>query len=199
MKIYFFLAGLFTCMLVSIFSCDKEPTIITETVTLTDTIIVNTTDTVLAESMPITLFLVRHAEDGIGTNPSLNNVGLDRAASLAHFLDQVPIDVIYSSDFNRTKETAAPTAELKQLPVEIYNVGNLQGFKEDLLANHKNKTVLVVGHSNTTPTLVNLLTNTTNYANFNEQEYDNIFLLKVPVSGATEVLHFKYGEPTITR
>ena len=51
---------------------------------------------------------------------------------------------------------------------------------------------MIVGHSNTTPSLLNVLTGTSNYSNIPESEYDNLYIVTVFEKGRAEVVHFKY-------
>lgn len=106
-----------------------------------------------------TIYLVRHSEkDGTSANqsdPPLTPCGEQRSESLSNFFKDIDIDVIYSTDFNRTKSTALPTAALKELKIEEYDDGNLKDFAKSLIENKQN--ALVVGHSNTTGVLAGLL------------------------------------------
>lgn len=126
-----------------------------------------------------TVFLVRHAEKESGSDPALTTEGQERAAALAKLLQDVQLDAIYSTSYRRTLETAAPVAELQGLPVKNYAAGELETFAGELLRNHEGETVLVVGHSNTTPILAGLLDETHAYAPFAEDEYDNILMLTI--------------------
>lgn len=100
-----------------------------------------------------TFYLIRHAEkerlDPEDADPELNQEGLGRAMHWAEILDEVPMDAIYSTDYNRTAMTAAPLSVKKNIDVTYYDprVLDVEQFKKENL----NKNVLVVGHSNTTP------------------------------------------------
>jgi len=142
-----------------------------------------------------TVMLVRHAETtGSGSARNLSEIGQKRAAELAQALKDIPIKAVYSTNYNRTMQTAAPIAEQKGLSVQSYNPSNLGGFADDLLAKHKGETVLVVGHSNTTPALTNVLVGANTYENFPETEYDNLFIATVVEKGNAQVILLKYGE-----
>ncbi|MGS0523993.1 histidine phosphatase family protein [Zobellia nedashkovskayae] len=68
-------------------------------------------------------------------NPELNQRGLGRAMHWAEILKDVELDVIYTTDYERTSMTAAPTAVKKELDVKYYepqNV-NIEQFKTDNL------------------------------------------------------------------
>jgi len=106
-----------------------------------------------------TIYLVRHSEkDLVSENeadPPLTKCGRQRSESLSAFLEHVKLDAIYSTDYNRTINTALPTANSKGLKIENYNPRDLVGFSKSLL--NSKKDVLVVGHSNTTGVLAGLL------------------------------------------
>jgi broad specificity phosphatase PhoE len=55
----------------------------------------------------------------------------------------------------------------------------------------KGKTILVVGHSNTIPALVNLLIGSAKYANLADTEYDKIWILRFENGKYTET-QFQY-------
>ena|SRR5438552_11616000 len=61
------------------------------------------------EASPI-LFLVRHAEKAMtgGNDPELSAVGQERAEALARILKDCKITAIFTTEFKRTQETAAP-------------------------------------------------------------------------------------------
>ena len=107
-----------------------------------------------AESYSI--FLVRHAEKlSDSKNPSLTLCGEKRAQQLASLLSKVNINTVYSTSYQRTMQTARPLAEQKKIAVTHYNPRNLAQFALQL--KQKKESAFVVGHSNTTPVLVELL------------------------------------------
>lgn len=106
-----------------------------------------------------TIYLVRHAEKEVSSDnpkdPNLTPCGLQRSKSIAEFLDKVDLDMVYSTNYKRTMQTADPTATQKQLEITAYNPRELNAFASNLIALQQN--ALVVGHSNTTPVLAGLL------------------------------------------
>jgi len=104
-----------------------------------------------------TIFLTRHAEkQNDGTHdPSLTKTGYQRAKNLITLLKNRNVTQIYSTDYKRTKQTASPLAENVNLTIKIYDPKNLKSFAQQVLLSQEN--VLIVGHSNTTPALVELL------------------------------------------
>jgi broad specificity phosphatase PhoE len=105
-----------------------------------------------------TYIVVRHAEKetGVTTNdPSLSAAGKQRAEALKERLNKTSIDHIYSTSYQRAKNTAQPVADAKHLTVEIYDPRD-KAFAENLLK-MKGGTILIVGHSNTVDDMVNRL------------------------------------------
>ncbi|MFY7652819.1 MAG: phosphoglycerate mutase family protein [Chitinophagaceae bacterium] len=139
-----------------------------------------------------TFYLVRHAEKDTvvveGTmmqnDVALSQKGLYRANQLAKRLASVTIDSIYSTPYVRTKSTAQPTANQKKLTVQTYDPRKLKEFADWLLT-HKNKTCLVVGHSNTTPALVNLLLKENKFPPLDESIYNQLYIVTVKDNKAT--------------
>ncbi len=139
-----------------------------------------------------TFILVRHAEKGAGDNPDLTTEGLARAARLRDRLTDKSIAHVYSTDTKRTLQTAAPTAEARGLTVSLYNPEKLGQLARRLQKQHAGQTVLVVGHSNTTPALANLLAGKGNLSAFAESDYGNLLIITVPASGAARTEQLRY-------
>ena len=76
-----------------------------------------------------TIFLIRHGEAAASwqqdADPGLSDRGRAQAAALVAQLDPLPITAILSSPMRRARETAAPLAAQRSLPVQI-----LQPFRE---------------------------------------------------------------------
>ena len=81
------------------------------------------------EASPI-LFLVRHAEKATtgGNDPELSTAGQDRAGALARILTDCKITAIFTTEFKRTQETAAPTAKATQVTPQIIAAKDSQGW-----------------------------------------------------------------------
>lgn len=137
------------------------------------------------------IFLVRHAEKAdAGRDPELSEAGRQRAAELAHVLRDASIDRIHSTDFIRTRETAAPLATMRGLKLELYDAAKLAEMAQMLRQQRQRH--LVVGHSNTTPELVRLLGGDPGTPIEESSEYDRLYVVTVDESGVTSVL-MRYG------
>lgn len=127
-----------------------------------------------------TIFLVRHAEKATdhATDPELTAAGKERAERLAHMLVPARVDAVYSTPYRRTKQTAWPLAEDLQVPIQEYDPRDA-GFARKLLQEEVGKTVLVVGHSNSIPLLVNTLIGEERFTQLDESEYDKLFIVQL--------------------
>lgn len=140
------------------------------------------------------IYLVRHAEKAKegGRDPLLTKEGVQRALRLSTILSDAKIEEIYSTEYQRTQLTAAPTAKVVGKSVQAYNPRDLKGFAETLKANQLGNRLLIVGHSNTTPTLVNQLIGMEKFSMIEESEYGDLFVVILSEEGKTEVVRLKY-------
>lgn len=121
------------------------------------------------------IYLVRHAEKQTGDNPALTDAGQTRANTLADLLSDKGLTEIYSTDYKRTLQTAAPIAERTRLEVKLYDASDLEAFAEVLKA--KQGVILVVGHSNTTPPLAAALGGAPGTPIDESTEYDRLYVI----------------------
>ena len=143
-----------------------------------------------------TVILIRHADRTSSTNsdPPLNIQGEARAQKLIHVLGKSGIEAIYHSHFTRSKQTAKPLAA--HLPgIATKQRDEALEIKNDILANHAGKAVLVIGHSDTVPDLINQLSEG-RMPVINDSEFDNLFIVTVRGTGKASITSLKYGEPT---
>lgn len=138
------------------------------------------------------LFLVRHAEKVDQSQESvLTELGERRARAIAEILETEPLAHIYSTPFKRTLLTAKPAADLHQLAVTEYNGNALQEFAAQL--RQLEGVALVVGHSNTTPILVNHLVGT-DFLSLDESIYDRVYVVTIDSEGIAR-LEMRFTEP----
>ena len=124
-----------------------------------------------------TYYLVRHAEKTAEkSDPGLTVAGQQRAQDLAARLKDVKLTKIYSSDYIRTRGTVAPIAAAKKLEVTLYDARDLEGFSKQLLDGKGH--ILVVGHSNTTPEVSQLLGGESGEPIIEATEYDRLYILE---------------------
>jgi 2,3-bisphosphoglycerate-dependent phosphoglycerate mutase len=127
-----------------------------------------------------TYYLIRHAEKDRRTktmDPQLTEVGLKRAENWSKVFKDVSFDKIYSTHYKRTQQTAAPTAKSKGLEVLSYDTENL--FNEEFKTQTEKQSVLIVGHSNTTPAFVNAIVGKQEYSQINDSDNGKLFIVTI--------------------
>ncbi|HYC60439.1 MAG TPA: histidine phosphatase family protein [Thermoanaerobaculia bacterium] len=142
-----------------------------------------------------TVILVRHAEKVSSDDDSpLTPAGTERANELARVFAGVKLDAIYTTQWRRVRDTAAPIAQATGLTAIVRNTGERYAadLANEVLTQHRGQTVLVVGHSNTTVSVMKAL-GATNVNAIADSEYDNLYVL-TDVDGATpKVLALRFG------
>jgi len=137
-----------------------------------------------------TYYFIRHAEkqrtDKTNRNPILNYKGTQRAEKWSKVFSNVKFDAVYSTDYNRTKLTAKPTADAQKLPILLYNPRKM--YSESFQNNTKGKTVLVVGHSNTTNAFANKVLGEKKYPQIDDSNNSNLYIVTVTGGKVTSVL-----------
>lgn len=140
-----------------------------------------------------TIYLVRHTEkvvDG-SQDPDLTGLGERRAIAFAELLRGKPVTHVFSTPYIRTRRSALPTATEHGLEIEEYDPSDPEALVSTLKT--LTGTILVTGHSNTIPGLVNLLTGAS-FADLDESVYDHVFIVSLNKSGSAQ-LRLEYTEP----
>ncbi|MEQ9297430.1 MAG: phosphoglycerate mutase family protein [Cyclobacteriaceae bacterium] len=141
---------------------------------------------------PTTLIIVRHAEKlSVGDNPALTPVGQARAERLSQMLERQSVSAVYSTPYNRTRLTGVPTASGNSLEVLEYDPSDPESFLAEVLGKHSGQTVLITGHSNTVPAMVNLLTGSS-LENFEDSDYGNLFVITGSALGSCSSVNLFY-------
>ncbi|MHC4974991.1 MAG: hypothetical protein ACYTF7_00110 [Planctomycetota bacterium] len=155
-----------------------------------------------------TFILVRHAEKITGTNdvnPSLSRAGEQRAQDLARLLSDVDIDMVYPTTMRtddgtvaitRTWKTADPISIPRKIPTNGYEASSVDSVITHAFENHRDGTVLIVGHSNTIPQLIELL-GVRAPVTMTEEDYDDIFFVRIDGNGTATMMHLHYGKPSV--
>ena len=158
-------------------------------------------DKTASSNHPTTVVLiVRHAEkiQNAGDDPHLSEAGIARASALAAVAEHAGVNVVYVTQYQRTRETAAPLASRLSLPILPVRVtlSNPAGYLKELVGSivsqPSGSVVLVVSHSNTVPALVNALAQV-NVPPMGDADYDRIYVVTLPAGGAPRVIAAQYG------
>ncbi len=141
----------------------------------------------------LVVFLVRHAEKtNAGKDPELSPAGLERVGTLVGALRDAELDAVHSSDYVRTRDTATPVADAHDLKVELYNPRELPALVARL--RKRGGRHLVVGHSNTTHTMAELLGGKPGSPIDDKSEYDRLYILTVSDDGSSTTVMLRYGK-----
>lgn len=125
-------------------------------------------------------YLIRHAEKDTfpKDNPVLTEQGIERANYLAEMLKGTRVDAIYSTLYTRTLFTVDTLAARKGLKILPYTASKLKQLYDEVKADESLYGVVIVGHSNTTPALANVILGEQVFQQgFDESDYDNILIV----------------------
>ncbi len=141
---------------------------------------------VISSAQNKTIVLVRHAEksatgtaaDMASGNPDLSTEGRERAERLAKAVKKYKPHEIFATDYKRTRQTAEPIAMLRGQEIQIYDPAKLTELVDKILVS-KTDHYLIVGHSNTTPTLANLLMKKDIFKQLPDTEYGVFWVIRM--------------------
>jgi broad specificity phosphatase PhoE len=149
-----------------------------------------------AGAAPVTtVILVRHAEKATlpANDPPLTAEGKERANELARMLAKSGITAIYTTNFARTRATAKPISLLLHLTPIVNTPGPTyaRDIANRIRNHHSGDTVLVVGHTNTTPDVMTAL-GVANAPVIPETDFDNLFIVTLAAGSAPKLVVLKY-------
>lgn len=181
---------------------------------------------------PTTLILVRHAEKAAGENPVLTAAGTARAAALVEVVEDAGVAAVYATEWCRTALTAEPLAAALGQPIRVQpnqvagdqlagcgltrpavpldgSIAGPADLLAHVLAAHRGERVVIVGHSNTVPALVEAAGGSPLCPDYfalidgacripdqpGHDEYHHLFVLEVPGRpAATRLVKARYGD-----
>ena len=141
-----------------------------------------------------TVFIVRHAEKATDPpdNPPLTPAGEVRAATLAKMLANANVTAVYASQFVRAQKTVEPFAAQHGLSVTVVNADDLDGLVHRILSENAGQTVLVAGHTNTIPQIIQARGGDP-IAPIQDGDYNNMYVVTIPASGKPKVVQLEFG------
>lgn len=152
----------------------------------------------VAQANGTTVYLVRHAEKATtpAADPPLTSAGEARARALATLLADSGVTAVITTELARTKETAQPLAAARALaPVAIAVRGSTATHVTavvDAVRRHAGGIVLVVGHSNTIPLIIEALGGPAMPA-ICDAAYSNLFVMRLVTGSPANVTRVTYG------
>ena len=137
-----------------------------------------------------TYYLIRHAEkdrtNKANRDPNLNKKGQERVKIWTNYFENIDLDAVYSTQFKRTMQTAKTIAENKSL--EIQNYDPLKMYDAFFQKETKEKKVLIVGHSNTTPSFVNKILGEKKYKNMTDRDNSTLYIVTIKGDEKTSII-----------
>ncbi|MDC1287904.1 histidine phosphatase family protein [Gammaproteobacteria bacterium] len=105
------------------------------------------------------VFVIRHAEQELTglVDAGLRQEGLERATDWATILRPSGLDLVVTTEIQRSRATGAIIAEALGVPRVEFSKGASSSIAEFLRENYPEDVVLVVGHSETIPKLLRSL------------------------------------------
>ena len=138
-----------------------------------------------------TVVFVRHAEKADQSkDPELSMAGAQRAEALVRTLRDVPIDAVWHTEYRRTAATVAPLCAARGLTANVLPAADLAGLARTLRQLPPGQTVVVCGHSNTIPELIELLGGTRPV--IADDRFDGLYVL-TRTADAMRLLTLGYG------
>lgn len=140
---------------------------------------INSSAQTIGASEITTYYFIRHAEkdrsDPSQKDAHLTELGHKRAQHWERILQHIPFDAVYSTDYHRTKETGQPIANKNGVGISVYSTNTY--FDKVFRLATKGKTVLIVGHSNTTPEFVNAILGYHKYEPIDDANNGNLYIV----------------------
>jgi broad specificity phosphatase PhoE len=150
--------------------------------------------TMPAQSVPITVFVVRHAEKGPeATNPPLTPEGRQRATALARVLGDSKITAVFASEFKRAQETVDPLATAAGVTTIVIPAAALDSLVLRLRALPPGSHAVVASHSNLVHLIVERLSGV-RIPLLADTDYDRLVVVTVGAPGQSDAVVLRYGE-----
>jgi broad specificity phosphatase PhoE len=146
------------------------------------------------DSSLTTVLIVRHAEKAAepADDPPLTDAGRERAAALSRLLGGSGVAAVYATQFLRTQQTVEPLAAELGLEARNREAKDVDGLMAQIFAENRGQTVVVAGHSDTVPMLVEKLTGEAPPP-IDETEYHNLYVVAALGPGEGKALRLRYG------
>lgn len=139
------------------------------------------------------IYVLRHTEKSSydESDPDLSEYGVDHAKYWKSVLQHIKFDRIYTTDFKRNIKTAAIISKDSGVKTEIYHPMSFEVLK--FINKIKGQKVLIIGHSNTIPDMVNRIIGESKYPPMNHKNYNTLHLVTIDKNGdtASTVLNIK--------
>jgi broad specificity phosphatase PhoE len=145
-----------------------------------------------------TIIVIRHAEKESvsAADPALSAAGEARSALLVRMFGDTQgvgrLDAIYVSATQRSRQTAAPLAARLGLVPIVAGGDDLKGLVRRVLRENSGKRVMIVGHVNTVPEIVSILSGRSDIPNIDEHDFGSMYVVTVPRIGHANLVRLSY-------
>jgi phosphohistidine phosphatase SixA len=142
------------------------------------------------------VLLVRHAEKAAEpvSDPPLTEAGQQRAAALARVAKHAGVTAIYATQYRRTQQTVKPVAAESGIVPRTLKASEVDELVSELQS-LRGATILVAGHTNTLPRIVEKLGGG-HVAPIPESDYGNLFVVVIRKWSGARVVRLHYGDPS---
>jgi broad specificity phosphatase PhoE len=139
------------------------------------------------------IYILRHTEkaDDNAEDPELSTQGIAHALYWRSVLQHTPFDQVFTTDFKRNIQTANLLTTESSIRPELYYPMSFDVLK--FINQIRGQRVLIIGHSNTIPDMVNRLIGETIYPPMSHDNYDVLFIVTINKNGDTSssMLHIQ--------
>ena len=143
-----------------------------------------------------TVYVVRHSEKAAQYgDPELSRAGRVRSLALSHVLERARIIGLFATQYRRTRQTLQPLSVRHGVPIETIGAAAVEELIGRIRAVVGPGSIVVAGHSNTVPGIVQRLTGV-EIEEIAETHYDSLFQVRLCEDSEAELIHLKYGQPT---
>ena len=142
-----------------------------------------------------TIFVSRHADRyGTEPDPDLTKLGEEQAEALGRLLQEANVTHIYTTEFIRTQQTAAPLARLAGVEPVVVKQDEFDELIRRIRATLRpGESTLVVGHRASVPRVVKALSGK-DIQPLTPTEYGRLIAVTLFPDGASSVVTLRYGK-----
>jgi broad specificity phosphatase PhoE len=143
----------------------------------------------------LTVIVVRHAEKKPhppAGDAGLSTKGILRARELARVVGDAKLAAVYVSQYGRARLTGEPIAQALGDSVRTYDANRNDLLADRIRREHGGETVLVVGHSDNVPEVIEAFTG----ERLRDDEsvgYDRLYVLTLAPDGSHRLVRLRYG------
>lgn len=141
-----------------------------------------------------TVLVIRHADRDVARDEDrLLPEGQIRALDLVHAVGHSDVQAIFTTSFERTKETVRPLAECLGIEPIVYGK-DVKELAQQVLSRHKGEVALIAGHGDTIVSIIQAL-GVNRAGRAVGTEFDDLHIVSIDASGKASLLSLKYGRP----